>query len=353
MMNPDSQVSVPALEDRKREELSTEYRDKFVRRMYRLRSLKKTFKEDCSFNGIHSDKHLMFKYICDDEGRTELWSKDGNRAYEFLIEFDLVDTAYGIYYGCRGLIKGGDQEEQIARLQAEWDEVLRGEVCNVLNNTFVDKDFSGRFQKTNNANDRTYWPFWVSLFEEEDVIDVAARAVQLMYRIYKRYLVDGIVPENRVVTPKALEVRTRYTRAAFDASMAAIEADLQKLDEATKAKALLQRFLKNATREGRAGRKGLVVDTRYEKCWRFHGISNVQSAFLLAELSKRMGVLKEMAREKGKDTAKVPWGFFSAYLLSESDKPLESIRQLYKQGKDTSLVHEKWARQYLDRISIY
>ena len=261
----------------------------------------------------------MFKYICDDEGRTELWSKDGNRAYEFLIEFDLVDTAYGIYYGCRGLIKGGDQEEQIA----------------------------------NNANDRTYWPFWVSLFEEEDVIDVAARAVQLMYRIYKRYLVDGIVPENRVVTPKALEVRTRYTRAAFDASMTAIEADLQKLDEATKAKALLQRFLKNATREGRAGRKGLVEDTRYEKCWRFHGISNVQSAFLLAELSKRMGVLKEMAREKGKDTAKVPWGFFSAYLLSESDKPLESIRQLYKQGKDTSLVHEKWARQYLDRISIY
>lgn len=335
------------LEDLKRLELSAEYREKYVRRMYKLRSLRKLFVEDCSYNGIHSDRHLMFKLICDEEGRTELRSKDGNRAYEFLVEFDLEDFAYGIYYGCRGLIKGGDQEEQIARLQAEWDEVLRGEVCTVLNNTFVDKDFSGRFQKTDNANDRTYWPFWIALFEDEDVIEVAARAVQLMFRVYKRYLVDGIVPENKEAAPKVIEVRTRYTQAAFDATMATIDEEGKSHRfNAVEAKAILQRFLRNAARAGRYDREGLVVDTRYEKCWRFHRIGKVEAAFLLAELSKRMGVLKH----QDKDQIKIPWAYFSDYLLSENDTPLESIRRLYQQGKETSYVHEKWARQYLDRI---
>lgn len=347
-MNLDLHESVPdrniALEERKLTELSTEYQDKYIKRMYSLRRLKKVFTEDNSFNGVNAGHHLMFKFICDENGSTELRSKDGNRAYEFLIEFDMEDTAYGIYYGCRGLIKGGDQEEQIALLQSEWDEILMGEVCNVLNNTFVDKDFSGRFQKTNNANNKTYWPFWISLYEDEDIITVAARAVQLMYKVYRRYLVDGILPENRDANPKVIEVRTRYTQDAFDQAMSDLDRDGTKyMFDSAKAKTVLQRFLRNAARAGRYGREGIVVDTRYEKCWRFTKISNVQAGFLLAKLTERMGV-----RE---GNANIPWRYFTDYLLSEKDEPLDSIRQSYTQsGLKRGDSHMKWARQYLDRI---
>ncbi len=331
------------LEQRILEELYGEYKAKYVRRIKSLDKLKGVFVEDNSFNGVKAGHHIMYKLLCGKDGSTELRSRDGNRAYEFLIEFDLEDVEYGIYYGCRGLIKGGDQEEQITILQSEWDDVLCGEVCSILNNTFVDKDFSGRFQKTNNANNRTYWPFWIALYEDEDVIDVAARAVGLIYRVYKRFL-EGVVPEKRKVSPKELVVRTRYTEKAFDDAMCMLDKECKQFYlDGVKAKAVFKRFIRNSEKEGRIGKQGIVIDQRYEKCWRFNRMSNVQIGFLLAELTERMGV------RKGKEPT--PWRYFSGNFISAKDEPLENIRQSHSQtDRKLEEKHKYWAKQYLDRI---
>ncbi len=346
-MELDLHESVPnrnvELEERLLTNLKTSYKDKYLQRIRKLDGLK-TFVEDNSFNGVKAGHHIMYKLVCDAEGHTELLSKDGNRAYEFLIEFDLEDVAYGIYYGCRGLIKGGDQEEQIARLQSEWDDVLFGETCNVLNNTFVDKEFSGRFQKTNNANNRTYWPFWLSLYEDEDVVDVAALAVRLIFNVYKRYLVDGIVPETKRVVPKSVDVRTRCTQDAFDGALSLLDHESKQLMfDSAKAKAVFKRFIRMAVKEGRNRKQGLIEDTNYEKCWRFYRIRNVQAGFLFAELTERMGVRK--------NNETVPWRYIPDNFLSEKGEPMENIRQSYvqtsvKKGDE----HKAWAKQYLDRI---
>ncbi len=50
----------------------------------------------------HKDapNHLMYKV-------DTLYSKDGHRAYEFLLEYDVYEPTVGIYYGCKGLTLPG------------------------------------------------------------------------------------------------------------------------------------------------------------------------------------------------------------------------------------------------------
>ena len=43
-----------------------------------------------------------------------------------------------------------------------------------LKNTFPGKFFTHRFKPTNNANNHTYWPFWITLHEDEDIVEGVA-----------------------------------------------------------------------------------------------------------------------------------------------------------------------------------
>ena len=47
------------------------------------------------FNGNKAPHHMMYKL-------GTLYSKDGCRGYEFLIEYDVYEPVVGIYYGCKG-----------------------------------------------------------------------------------------------------------------------------------------------------------------------------------------------------------------------------------------------------------
>lgn len=88
-----------------------------------------------------------------------LYSKDGHREYQFLIEYHTRRPSEGIYYGCRGItLKNFDHQEEICQFRKDW-EIVEAEVCTILNNTFPKKDFSRRFKITDNANDQTYWLF--------------------------------------------------------------------------------------------------------------------------------------------------------------------------------------------------
>lgn len=130
-----------------------------------------------------------------------LYSKDGHRLYEFLIEYDVESPSVGIYYGCRGVtVDGFDHEQEIKQFRDDYKNI-EIEISRVLNNTFLDKDFSHRLKLTDNANDGTYWLFWITLNEEEDICDVGVNATTIIRNIFKRYL-DGEVFSNAELPKK-------------------------------------------------------------------------------------------------------------------------------------------------------
>lgn len=151
---------------------------------------------DDSFLGNRAEHHIEYKL------GEPLISRDGTRAYEFLIEFDVDKPSIGIYYGVKGLVLSGNLNEQINQFINEFygmsmEEImqnsdmsddngsLRVVISRYLNATFPGKDFSQRFRFTDNANNNTFWPFWIAADVDEDIIWETARAVAIIRRIYK------------------------------------------------------------------------------------------------------------------------------------------------------------------------
>ena len=134
----------------------------FYKKKMRLLDEVEDFKADASFHGNKAPHHMMYKL-------ETLYSKD----YEPVV---------GIYYGCKGLILDENDKDGMAMFNEEWEDI-RYYVTAVLENTFPGKFFTHRFKPTNNANNHTYWPFWITLHEDEDIVEVGARAVRLIRSI--------------------------------------------------------------------------------------------------------------------------------------------------------------------------
>ena len=116
----------------------------FYKKKMRLLDEVEDFKADASFHGNKAPHHMMYKL-------GTLYSKDGCRGYEFLIEYDVYEPVVGIYYGCKGLILDGNDEDGEKMFNEEWKDI-RYYVTAVLENTFPGKSFTHRFKPTNNAN---------------------------------------------------------------------------------------------------------------------------------------------------------------------------------------------------------
>lgn len=133
--------------------------------------------------------HMMYKY------GAPLISKDGSRAYTFNIEFCKDTPSEGIYYGAFGLALRGTIEEHIDAFDREW-AAIRPMAAQVLGNTFCNPCYNMLFRPTDNINDNTYWPFWISLGENEDIVEVAFRAVRIIRRLYEAFFAGGIDEQN-------------------------------------------------------------------------------------------------------------------------------------------------------------
>lgn len=129
--------------------------------------------------------HMMYKY------GAPLISEDGCRAYTFNIEYCTDAPSEGIYYGAFGIVLRGTIDEHKESFDREWT-VIRPIVAQVLGNTFDNPYFNMLFRQTDNVNDNTYWPFWISLGEDEDIVEVAFRAVKIIRRIYEAYFANEI-----------------------------------------------------------------------------------------------------------------------------------------------------------------
>ena len=98
-----------ALETELMTQLHKEYVNRYIARIEKMDDVEEFVRDD-SYHNVKAIHHIMYKLKVGPRGETRLISADGNRGYEFLIEFDKKDPEYGIYYGCRGLILGGDQK---------------------------------------------------------------------------------------------------------------------------------------------------------------------------------------------------------------------------------------------------
>ena len=184
----------------------------YIAKMKKLDGVR-SVKRDDTFHGHKAPFHLMYKL------KTIIHE---GRGYEFLIEYKIDEPTVGIYYGVKGLIMDGDDDHQINEFNKEW-ETLEGTVTYYLNAVFPGKDFSVRYKPTNNANDHTYWPFWITLYEDEDIIKVGLRALKIISKIYQEYFKNGgknlisYKPDKDTKASSQIETVTAFTEDAYHA----------------------------------------------------------------------------------------------------------------------------------------
>jgi hypothetical protein len=275
------------------------------------------FTRDNSFHGNKASNHMMYKL-------ESLFSKDGHREYEFLVEYDIWEPTVGIYYGCKGLIHEGEVDKEIAKFDEEWNVIIN-EVLYVLNNTFPEKDYTHRFKPTNNANDNTYWPFWISLYEDEDIIDVAARATIIIRNIYHKYL-NGTIFTKHEIEPKHLVTKTAFTQDAYIEFISSLKTNdnvksFKKLMEYLSATNLVER---NET---------------YERCWTVK-MQNVDFAFLWAAFCEYIGIKKK------EDKAPVPWqNVIKIFVNKDGETYKDNLKRQYSDPTVPSKYNKMYAKK--------
>lgn len=283
----------------------TEAASKGLQEKMRLLDSNDDFHRDDSFLGNKAPNHMMYKL-------ETLYSKDGHRAYEFLVEYDIWEPTVGIYYGVKGLILEGDVDKEIAKFDDEWNQIMN-EVLYVLNNIFPEKDFTRRFKPTNNANDNTYWPFWISLYEDEDIIEVAARATIVIRNIYKNYLEGGTFKHHEI-EPKKLKTKTAFTKDAYNDFLKSLKTD-------TNYKTF-QQFRDYLLRN-----KYIKRNDTYEVCWTVN-MSNVDFAFLWAEFCNYIQLIN--LNEVGKGGVSVPWKYVIKIFVNKEGEPFnDNLKRQY------------------------
>lgn len=260
--------------------------------------------------GLILPNHMMYRI-------GTLVNQDKIRSYEFLIEYNMTKPSEGIYYGCRGITKeGADHEHTIELFKKDWENI-QGLLCQVLNNIFPDKDFSSRFKMTDNANTNTYWLFWISLYEDEDINNVGVVATKKIKDVFEFYL-EGKAgerlekPEAKTILPKMAFTNSCYQRL---------------LEQVNKNKMPFEHLLRCFEDEGWIEQSPL-----YEKAWIFKGLGehneNVDFIAIL-QWMKNKKIFKK----------KMPWNLLTSVFLMPDGKKfnLDSLKQQNKEIKGYTL----------------
>ena len=190
----------PKIEYKKQAEFIHEFTQFYLDKMKQLVAAEGFVRED-----IKDDfYHIIYRYRPKDSNKP-FHSIDG-RDYDFVIEYHRGKPSEGIYYGIKGEVTSGDLEEQCEKFRKEWPNIFMKEHKNrnslsdlqkattdILNDTFLWKDFLKCFKPTDNFSKRRYWLFWITLNDDEDVISVAALAVKLISKSFAEYLWNDTV----------------------------------------------------------------------------------------------------------------------------------------------------------------
>lgn len=279
-------------------------------------------------------KHIIMYKLCRNplsESKEFLFesnSPEKKYKYEFLVEFDTETPGYGIYYGCRATMDFSidsekEIEKQIDLINEDWAEI-KDEVKKILNNVFQNKKYCDRsFRITNNVNDNTYWSFCIALNDEEDVLQIASRAVKLIANCYLfkntgKTLFEHKLPDYRKKEKKPASARTKYTIEAFERS-------LQQL----KTENAASKFLKFISRSESLGY--IARNRFYETAWDLQKSENQNKNIFI-------GAIRILLSELG---VKNQWSLFERIILQElkqnqpdkalgEKKDVEKSMKLYK-----------------------
>ena len=237
-----------------------------ISRFSRLAPLEETEGE---LAGEKDPRYLMYKI-------GSMTSGEKSRKYEFLIEYDTYLPSQGIYFGCKSItLPGGDHKEEILKADRDWMEI-KDLAARRLNNVFVNKDFSSRFKVTDNANNNTYWPFWISLHEDEDVWNVGVRALDIIRQAFKgvsgdNWEFDISSGEKIYYKDDCNSTETAFTDKAFEMLQTNIKRNVKQcLTKNLRGRddLFLDRFLyflEKATEKG-----FLIRNYGYEKAWQLN-----------------------------------------------------------------------------------
>lgn len=299
------------------------------------------FRREDQLIGIEGpdEKHIQYKFVINN-GETFIQDKGKKFYYEFLIEFDREQPEYSIYYGCRVLVKEGDLQEGIDIIADEW-ETLRGEVCRALNNTFEEKDFSSRFRITNNADNRFFWPFWITLDPGEDIVDVAVRATKIIASVYKHYLeMDSRFYHPVEYTPHETQLATAFTKDRYNQN-------LERIKKCGGDKpALYKKFFKGL--KNYYARPLIERDKTYEYAWKPISLSNELLSSIIARFCVENGITSNTTSKDPQAKITVPWEYFYSIILSKDGNKLTSIRKSkYNSEGRVTKNNEKAAEAYL------
>lgn len=332
-------------------EKNQRYRDKYTaeasleykKKMSKLEK-DKEYKRDDSFHNHIAYNHIMYKL-------DTLVSEDGNLGYEFLIEYNIKDPTVGIYYGCKGLIYDDNDDIRIKELDEQWTK-LKPTVCKILNNTFPDKDFTFRFKPTDNANDHTYWPFWITLNEDEDIIEVAARATKLIRNIFKYELNLKDKVSNVDIQGKILKTVTAFTNDAYDAAILKLKKIAIQSNKINNADKLVESF--NKFINGLDNSKRIYRDYRYEYAWGITGEleTNKDFAFLVAAFFDFVRSERYIETTRNE----IYWGCFTSIILSKNgDYFGDNLAKTYNNSNsdsDFEELKEKYKKLLLEILSL-
>lgn len=315
----------------------TEQQSLYLQKQFEKLKICSDFHEDSSFNGVEATHHIMYKM-------ETLYNKDKSLGYEFLIEMDVDEPSLGIYYGCKVLILNEQIHESIAQVTKEWEDIIRPQVCRVLNNVFVHKNFERRFLKTDNANDRTFWPFWISLEPDEGIVDVAAEATRIIRRIYDIYLNgDSFSTKSEPEKPKYMNSELAFTNETyenlisvlFDKKEDTANSQMQKSNE-VKRNSRFRFFITQCI-----ANDILERDKRYEHAYKVCDMPDSEFSYLLKLYFE--GQIQNLD-EKGK---KIPWGHIQKVFLNKDGYAFKDMRQL--PGKvNSESVQKKMEKRYED-----
>ena len=232
--------------------------------------------------------HIIYRYRPNDMEKP-FKSIDG-RDYDFIIEYHRGKPSEGIYYGIKGEVRQGDLKEQCEKFRTEWPNIFmmdksklqklyndsrndsRGkdifwgynfqlELTEILNNTFPWKDFLKCYKPTDNMWEQRYWLFWVTLNDDEDIVNVATRAVKLIAKTFKRCM-------NMNAHDRFFEAPKGKTNGCADSQKTYFTEDsyerfIKKMEYDGSGKSYGEMLIDKLEKE-----RYVFIDDRYEKCYR-------------------------------------------------------------------------------------
>ena len=256
--------------------------------------------------------HIIYRYRPKDSNKP-FHSIDG-RDYDFVIEYHRGKPSEGIYYGIKGEVTSGDLKEQCEKFREEWPNIFMKEHKNrnslsdlqkattdILNDTFLWKDFLKCFKPTDNFNKKRYWLFWITLNDDEDVISVAALAVKLISKSFEEYLWKKTVFVDREKEeskgrgrPKKWDKKDNYLRIPYFSNEAYNKLCEAYYGERKKIEEWIEKLETNEI---------IRKENLYEKCYRLNIDSkdfickyvksscnneNIESPFIIVKQKKKM-----------------------------------------------------------------